>query len=305
MKKTISDPKQPAFRETTFNFVSILKVNKVLLSSVILICIIAAGVLGFTFGGISNGENNLNIQEASKTIRLDKDILAQDVTSLEIEKLDGQKQNNALQEQNAKITEETATISKTILGALMKNLESKSVTNRSLNVTSYIAEARNLIVLSNKLSAFKKTDDYDLIDLSSYSNAVASRLARIPTLKPIPGPYEGFGWRIHPVFHYRQFHPAADVGAATGTSVKASGAGYVVRASYDSQSGNCVIINHGNGFVTIYMHNSVMLVRAGQQVRKGDIIAKVGSTGTATGPHLHFQISYNGAPFDPRQILMQ
>ncbi len=305
MKKTIIDEKKHAFRETTFNFISVLKINKVLLSSVILICIIATGILGFTFGGISNGETNLNIQEASKAIKLDKDIVAQDLVSLEIEKLDGKKQNDALQEQNTKITEETATIADTILGALMKNLESKSVTNRSLTVNSYIAEAQNLIVLNNKLNAFKKTDDYDLIDLSSYANAVTSRLARIPTLKPIPGPYEGYGWRIHPVFHYRQFHAAADVGAAVGTPVKAAGAGYVVRASYDSRSGNCVIINHGNGFVTTYMHNSAMLVHAGQQVNKGAVIARVGQTGTATGPHLHFEVSYNGSPFDPRKILMQ
>lgn len=276
-----------------------------LLSSMVIICIVATGILGFTFGGISNGGTNTNVLEASKTIKLDKDVMEQDLVCLEIEKLDGQKQNDVLKKQNSKITEESATISETILGALLNNLESKAVTNRSANVTSYIAEAKNLVVLNSKLSAFKKTDNYDLIDLSSYENALASRLDHIPTLKPIPGDFSGFGWRIHPIYHNKQFHAAADQGAAKGTPVKAAGAGYVVRASYDGSSGNCVVINHGNGFVTTYMHNSVMLVHAGQQVKKGDIIAKVGSTGTATGPHLHFAVSYNGTPFNPQKILIQ
>ena len=66
-----------------------------------------------------------------------------------------------------------------------------------------------------------------------------------------------------------------------------------------------VIINHGNGFVTTYMHNSKNLVVAGQRVKKGDKIGLVGSTGTATGPHLHFAVAYNGTPFNPQKILMQ
>lgn len=305
MKRTVNDTKQHAFRETTFNFVSVLKINKMLLSVMIFICIIATGILGFTFGGMSNGETNSNIVEASKTIKLDKDILAQDVVCLEIEKLDSEKQNDALKEQNIKNEEATATISDTILGALMSNLETKKVTNRSANVTSYVTEAKNLIVLNNKLSTFKKTDDYNLIDLSSYETAVTSRLAHIPTLKPIPGNFPDYGWRIHPIFHNKQFHAASDQGAPKGTPIKAAGDGYVVASSYNGSSGNYIVINHGNGFVTTYMHNSVNLVKAGKQVKKGEIIGKVGSTGTATGPHLHFAVSYNGTPFNPQTILIQ
>ena len=305
MKKTTNEEKRSAFRETNHNFISVLKMNKTLFSAMIVISVIATGILGFTFGGISNTKTNANVVEASKSVKLDKDIQAQDVVSLEIEKLDGEKQNNALKEQNAKITTETATISDTILGALMKNLDSKTLSNRSADVTSYIAEAKNLIALNDKLTAFRKTDAYNLIDLSSYSNAVASRLVHIPTLKPVPGDFPGWGWRIHPIFHYLQFHAASDQGAPMGTPIKAAASGYVVRSSYDSASGNCIVINHGNGFVTTYMHCSVLLVHEGQQVNKGDIIGKVGMTGTATCPHLHFAVSYNGTPFNPQLILMQ
>ena len=296
---------QHAFRKTTHSFISILKMNRPLLSSMIVICIIATGILGFTFGGISNGKTNSIALEASKAIKLDKDVQAQDLASLEVEKLDEKRQNDVLKVQNTEITAKTATISDTILDTLMKNLESKSLTNRSANVSSYISEARNLIELSNKLNAFKRTADYNLIDLSTYANALSARLVRIPTLKPIPGDFSGYGWRIHPIFHYQQFHAAADQGAPTGTPIKAAGSGYIVRASYDSASGNCIVVNHGNGFVTTYMHCSAMLVHEGQQVNKGEIIGKVGMTGTATEPHLHFAISYNGTPFNPQLILMQ
>jgi len=78
-----------------------------------------------------------------------------------------------------------------------------------------------------------------------------------------------------------------------------------VEASYNGSSGNYIVINHGNGFVTTYMHNSVNTVKAGKQVKKGDIIGKVGSTGTATGSHLHFQVTYNGTPLNPQTILIQ
>lgn len=276
-----------------------------ILSSVVVICIIATGIFGFAFDGVSNIKTSSIVLEVSKTIKLDKDIQAQDVVSLEIEKLDGGRQNNALKEQNIEITTETATISDTILDTLMKNLDSKTLSNRSANVANYIAEAKNLIVLSNKLATFKETDNYNLIDLSSYENAVSSRLARIPTLKPIPGNFPGWGGRIHPVFHYRQFHAASDQGAPKGTKIKAAASGYVITSSYDGRSGNYIIINHGNGFVTKYLHCSVRLVNVGDKVKKGDVIARVGSTGTATGPHLHFEVSYNGKPFNSQLILMQ
>ncbi len=271
----------------------------------VVICIVATGILGFTFGGLSKQEVDSAAIEASKTVKLDKEFQEQDVTCLEIEKLDSARINAALEEENNKIAEESASIEQTILGALLSNLESQAVTNRSVSMNNYITEAHNLLNLNYKLQAFKKTDDYELIDLSSYEGALSSRLAHIPTMYPISGSFSGYGWRIHPIYGYRQFHAAADVGASKGTPIKAAGAGYVIRSSYDGSSGNCVVINHGNGFVTTYMHCSVLLVSAGQRVSKGQVIAKVGSTGTATCSHLHFAISYNGSPFNPQKILME
>ncbi|MHB1483419.1 MAG: M23 family metallopeptidase [Saccharofermentanales bacterium] len=305
MKKNLSNAELPVIRETTFSFVTVIKLNKMLMAAMICICIIATGILGFTFGGLSNKEVYSKALETTKTMKLDNEISEQDIICLEIEKLDSQKKNDALEIQNNKIEQQTASISDTILKALLNNFETNKTASRSASVKNYVKEARNLIVLNSKLKAFKKTKDYTLIDLSSYESALTSRLDRIPSLKPISGNFPDYGWRIHPIFRYKQFHPASDQGAASGTKIRAAGSGYVVESSYDGRSGNYIVINHGNGFVTTYMHNSKNLVKAGTKVKKGDVIGKVGSTGTATGPHLHFQITYNGSPFNPQDILIQ
>lgn len=306
MKKTECAASQPVVRETKSSLVLILKVNRKLSAAMIAICIIATGILGFTFGDITRGETyTAEATDTTAVSAFESEITEQDLTCMEIEKIDSKEQNEVLAEQNRKNEAATASISETILGALMSNLESKKITNRSLSVDNYIKEAKNLIELNRKLQNFKKTPDYNLIDLSSYEKTLTTRLSRIPTLKPIPGSFPDYGWRYHPIYGNRQFHAASDQGGAYGTPIKAAGSGYVVESSYNGSSGNFIVINHGNGFVTTYMHNSKNLVRAGQYVKKGDVIGKVGSTGTATGPHLHFSVTFNGSPFNPQKILIQ
>lgn len=305
MKKTTNEIVDSELRATSFNFVSVLKFNKMLLASLMFVSIIATGLIGFSLGSNTNEKVNAKDIEKSDVINLDMEIMSKDIICLEIEKVDSEKRNEILKEQNQKNEKATASIADTILGALLSNFESKKVTNRSATVTNYVAEAKNLLVLNRKLNNFKKTPDYKLIDLVKYETALTTRLSRIPTLKPIPGSFPDYGWRIHPIFRYKQFHGASDQSAPKGTPIKAAGAGYVVKSSYDGRSGNYIVINHGNGFVTTYMHNSKNMVKAGQKVKKGDIIGKVGSTGTATGSHLHFQITYNGSPFNPQKILIQ
>jgi murein DD-endopeptidase MepM/ murein hydrolase activator NlpD len=97
-------------------------------------------------------------------------------------------------------------------------------------------------------------------------------------------------------------HQGVDIGASTGTTVYAAASGTVSQATYNSSLGNFVTIDHGNGYSTLYAHASSLLVRAGQKVSKGEIIARVGNTGFSTGPHLHFEIRRNGTPVDPMQF---
>lgn len=119
-------------------------------------------------------------------------------------------------------------------------------------------------------------------------------------IKPCPGPItSGFGYRYHPILHRRKLHTGVDIGAGYGTAIRAAGGGTVILASYVRGYGNCVIIDHGAGLSTLYGHCSALLVSEGETVSQGRIIARVGATGLATGPHLHFEVRRNGVPVAP------
>lgn len=108
-----------------------------------------------------------------------------------------------------------------------------------------------------------------------------------------------YGTRMHPTLGVQKFHNGVDFAAASGTPILAAYSGNVVAASYNSSMGNYVMIDHGDGLYTIYMHASKLYVSSGQSVSKGDQIAAVGSTGRSTGPHLHFSVRLNGSYVSP------
>ncbi|MCI8666072.1 MAG: peptidoglycan DD-metalloendopeptidase family protein [Dorea sp.] len=112
-----------------------------------------------------------------------------------------------------------------------------------------------------------------------------------------------FGWREAPIAGAGNNHKGMDLAAPTGTPIYAAASGTVTTARYSSSAGNWVVINHGNGLQTYYMHASALYVSEGQTVSKGQNIAAVGSTGQSTGPHLHFQVMQNGTPVNPRNYL--
>jgi murein DD-endopeptidase MepM/ murein hydrolase activator NlpD len=112
-----------------------------------------------------------------------------------------------------------------------------------------------------------------------------------------------FGWRIHPILGYRRFHAGLDFAASYGSTIRAADSGIVIFAGWYGGYGKAVIINHGNGLTTLYGHTSEVYVTEGQQVKQGQAIAAVGSTGLSTGPHLHFEVRKNGTPVDPMAYL--
>jgi murein DD-endopeptidase MepM/ murein hydrolase activator NlpD len=132
--------------------------------------------------------------------------------------------------------------------------------------------------------------------------ARAQLLAAIPSLNPAGdgGIASGFGWRWDP---WPEFHKGLDLDANYGDPVRAAAAGTVVFAGWDGGYGNKVDIDHGNGYHTWYAHLSSFTVRPGQYVRKAETIARVGSTGASTGPHLHYQIMLDGTAIDPSPYL--
>jgi len=130
---------------------------------------------------------------------------------------------------------------------------------------------------------------------------------------PVPGFYtitSPFGYRVHPVYGTRRLHTGIDIGSNYGSGQSIYGQnfvagadGTVIFAGWYGGYGNCVIIEHGGGITTLYAHGSQILVSAGQQVKRGQPVMKVGSTGISTGPHAHFEVRKDGVPVNPLPYL--
>ena len=128
---------------------------------------------------------------------------------------------------------------------------------------------------------------------------------QFPSVMPITDGWysSNFGWRIDPFTGENAMHEGVDYMVPEGTSIRASASGIVVYAGSHPQYGNMIEIDHGNDVVTRYAHASRLLAQLGQVVRRGQEIAKVGSTGRSTGNHLHFEVRYRGAAQNPTRFL--
>lgn len=148
----------------------------------------------------------------------------------------------------------------------------------------------------------QKTEDYKAL-----LTKVADRLDylnSIPSSYPVQGIITSpFGSRKSPYGSYTEFHPGIDIAVDYGTPVRAAGKGVITYAGWISGYGKAVIIDHGYGITSVYGHNSQLLVKVGQSVNRGDIIAKSGDTGRSTGPHVHFEVRVNGNPVSPMTYL--
>ncbi len=127
----------------------------------------------------------------------------------------------------------------------------------------------------------------------------------MPTVKPVDVDWNAssFGWRIDPITGQNALHEGIDFLVDTGTPIHAAADGLVVVAEFHPQYGYVVDIDHGNDFVTRYAHASKLLVKAGDLVKSGAIIAESGSTGRSTGPHVHFEVRYKGVAQNPNRFL--
>ena len=130
-------------------------------------------------------------------------------------------------------------------------------------------------------------------------------LACIPAIQPIPNKSlkyvaSGFGFRIHPIYNTAKMQTGMDFTAPVGTAIYATGNGIVSAVNFEGKGyGNHLLINHGYGYLTLYGHLSRVLAKPGQRIRRGDLIAYVGNTGTSTGPHLHYEVIKNSKPINP------
>ena len=122
----------------------------------------------------------------------------------------------------------------------------------------------------------------------------------VPTTARITSP---FGWRVHPVLGRRRLHGGVDVAVPTGTDVVAIADAEVLYVATDGVNGRYVKLDHGHGLTSVYCHNDSTLVRRGQRVKQGEVVAKSGASGRVTGPHLHFQVELDETPVDPEIFL--
>jgi murein DD-endopeptidase MepM/ murein hydrolase activator NlpD len=189
--------------------------------------------------------------------------------------------------------------------SVRKSTSNSEYYKQLLNMTSsQIAVATTKKYDELKKQIYIQSKSYDeLVKLASNQEEM---LKHIPAIQPILNrnltrTASGYGWRIDPVYRTRRFHEGMDFTAPVGTDIYATGNGTVRLAGWRQGYGNCVEINHGFGYLTLYGHMHQIKVRAGQKVSRGDVIGKVGSTGKSTGPHLHYEVHYKGKVMNPQQ----
>jgi len=169
-----------------------------------------------------------------------------------------------------------------------------------------ISTTRKLDILSKQV--FVQAKSYD--DVAKMALNKEKMIASMPSIMPVSNrdlkqTASGWGMRIHPIYKIPRFHYGMDFTAVTGTDVFATGIGVVKSASRETGYGNAVLIDHGFGFETLYAHMSKINVKVGQKVNRGDVIGFVGSTGTSTAPHLHYEVTKNGVKVNPQNYYFQ
>jgi murein DD-endopeptidase MepM/ murein hydrolase activator NlpD len=181
--------------------------------------------------------------------------------------------------------------------------ESDYYENLSRATNSQIVSATTKKLNQLKKQLYIQSKSYDeIVDLAKNKEEM---LECIPAIQPVLNKdlkrmASGYGWRIDPVYHIPRHHDGMDFTAPTGTDVYATGKGKVIRAGWAQGYGNCIDIDHGYNYVSRYAHLYEIHVKRGQEVKRGEIIGLVGSTGKSVGPHLHYEVIYKGSPQNPQ-----
>lgn len=241
-------------------------------------------------------------KEIKETVEKEKELIQKETDKLNDEKKQIEVlQNEQIEIQNKYIRE------KNVYEAQMNEL--RGLEDEKQNIVSSLSNEENGIQekigdLNSYNDDLKEQIDNLFINInnkSNVSNSVSSGERFImPANGPISSPY---GPRKHPIFGTNGFHTGIDIAASNNSSIYASKSGKVVFAGVQSGYGNTVIVDHGGGIQTLYAHCSTILVSSGQAVNRGEEIAKVGSTGNSTGPHLHFEVRVNGKHQNPSSYL--
>jgi murein DD-endopeptidase MepM/ murein hydrolase activator NlpD len=176
-----------------------------------------------------------------------------------------------------------------------KNLRGYEHSNQLAETKKRIASLQRQIVAQSK----------SLDEVYHLARKKTAMLSSIPAIQPVNNDdltrvASGYGYRIHPIYKIRKLHTGMEFAAPTGTEIYATGDGKIMRIEKKrSGYGYNIMIQHGYGYQTLYAHMSKILVKVGQEVTRGEVIGKVGNTGTSVGPHCHYEVIKDGSKVNP------
>ncbi len=239
-----------------------------------------------------------DLNELLDTIYFEKIILKKDYARMQAIKM----KSEGLMKMKAEIENKKRVLAQSI----------QSINSQQKTIKNAIAQNQNMIYkLKTDRAAYERAER-ELAKQSASLQTMISKntgatnvhVSSAAFLKPISGRITSpFGWRTHPIFNSRTFHSGVDIGGPNYGNIVASNSGKVIYSGWYGGYGKVVILDHGvvNGkpTTTLYAHMSSILVNNGQQVQKGQVIGKEGTTGYSTGPHCHFEVRINGKPNNP------
>lgn len=254
-----------------------------------------------TIGNISSYNTNLKQEYDSKVAKIAN--LETDNKNKDIELSKLKSQTESLCEKTNEVKDKLVEIDK-LQRQLEKMADIKSPSrggniNRNIELATLEPE-EGMEILTEVLEDKEKELEVFIKDLETRFEY----LECVPNLWPASGRLtSGFGNRKSPFGRGIRFHQGIDIANSSGTNILAAGEGIITFSGNQSGYGKTIIINHGNGYKTLYAHNRKLLVTVGDKIKKGQAIGKMGSTGRSTGSHLHFEVHKDGNPIDPLKVL--
>ena len=258
-------------------------------------------------GQIQTAFDYESVQEAAVAVKYGSAVIAETNKALDsLEELRNQKQQQVelIEEQKATQQDQLSRLDVALVQAEQQRAiveeNRKKVEAELINQRALLQTVKNQVAfIDNELAELEKEQERleELLAASQRRGGLAPSVLS-PPLNPSPV-VSAYGPRLHPILGYTRMHTGMDIDGDSGQEIFAAESGTVIYSGARGGYGNTIIIDHGGGMATLYAHQSRLVAAKGDEVRLGDLIGYVGSTGLSTGPHLHFEVRINGAHTDP------